>query len=216
MKSGGTGHPTWVSATTDLPTPLTFRGPAEAGMLPAAGVADVHHTEVVPQQVLEIERYDTADLRLAAAGVTLAVLRDDSPSRWELRTPGERAPLHLPIDEKAPAGARLPLPAELDELVRGGARGRNIRPVGRVRTTRTEHRLLAGSGARQATVVHDHVSLSTLGRSTDVEAWTEVTIDAREPLRNVLADRAAEAGLRPAAPCGAAELSRLLRPGRRS
>ncbi len=208
------GHPIRVSATTDLPAPLTFRGPAESGALPTAGVSDVHHTDVVPQQVLEIERYDTADLRLAAAGVGLAVLRDDSPPRWELHTPGEREPLHLPVDAKAPAGARLPLPAEIDELVRGVARGRNVRPVGRVRTTRTEHRLLDEGGTRRATVVHDHVTLSTLGHSTHVEAWTEVTIDAPEPLRGTLAERAAEAGLRPAAPCGAAELSRLLRPVR--
>lgn len=215
MNRSVAGHPILVSATTDLPAPLTFRGPAEASVPPVPGVPEVHHTDVAPQHVLEIERYDTADLRLAAAGVTLAVLRDDSPSRWELHTPGEREPLRLPIDAKAPVGARLPLPAEIDELVRGVARGRNIRPVGRVRTRRTEHRLLDASGTRRATVVHDHVSLSTIGRSTDVEAWTEVTIDAPDPLRGTLADRAAEAGLRPAAPCGAAELSRRLRPVRR-
>jgi CHAD domain-containing protein len=194
---------------------MTFRGPAEASAPPAPGLSEVHHTDVAPPRVLEIERYDTADLRLAAAGVTLAVLRDDSPARWELHTPGEREPLHLPVDPNAPAGARLPLPAEIDELVRGVARGRTVRPVGRVRTTRTEHRLLDVSGARRATLVHDHVSLSTIGRSTDVEAWTEVTVDAPEPLRAALAERAAEAGLRPAAPCGAAELSRRLRPARR-
>jgi CHAD domain-containing protein len=195
---------------------MTFRGPAEASVPPAPGLSEVHHTDVAPPRVLDIERYDTADLRLATAGVTLAVLRDDSPPRWELHTPGEREPLHLPVDAKAPAGARLPLPAEIDELVRGVARGRNVRPVGRLHTTRTEHRLLDVSGARRASVVHDHVTLSTLGRSTHVEAWTEVTIDAPEPLRADLADRAAEAGLRPAAPCGAAELSRLLRPARRA
>jgi CHAD domain-containing protein len=214
LRTPVTGHPTSVSSTTDLPTPLTFRGPAEASIPAATGVPDVHHTEVLPQRVLEIERYDTADLRLAAAGVTLDVLRDESPSRWELHTSGERAPLHLPVDEKAPAGARLALPAEIEELVRGVTRGRNVRPVGRVRTTRVEHHLLDASGSRQATVVHDHVSLSTLGRSTDVEAWTEVTIDAPERLRNALTDRATEAGLRPAPPRGAAELSRLLRPAR--
>jgi len=191
---------------------MTFRGPAEASVPPAPGLSEVHHTDVAPQRVLEIERYDTADLRLAAAGVTLAVLRDDSPARWELHTPGEREPLHLPVDRTAPAGARLPLPAEIDELVRGVARGRAVRPVGLLHTTRTEHRLLDASGTQRATVVHDHVTLSTLGRSTHVEAWTEVSIDAPEPLRAALAERAAEAGLRPAAPCGAAELSRLLRP----
>ena len=193
---------------------MTFRGPAEASVPPAPGLSEVHHTDVAPQRVLEIERYDTADLRLAAAGVTLAVLRDDSPARWELHTPGEREPLHLPVDRTAPAGARLALPAEIDDLVRGVARGRAVRPVGLLHTTRTEHRLLDASGTRRATVVHDHVTLSTLGRSTHVEAWTEVSIDAPEPLRAALAERAAEAGLRPAAPCGAAELSRLLRPSR--
>ncbi|MGI5128738.1 CHAD domain-containing protein [Pseudonocardia sp. CA-107938] len=203
-----------MSATTDEQTTLTFRGPAEASIPPVAGLPGVHGDEAAPARVLEVERYDTADLRLAAAGVTVSVLRDDSPARWELHTPGDGDPLHLPVDPDAAPGARLPLPAGIAELVRGAARGRNVRPVGRVRTTRTEHRLLDESGARLATVVHDHVTLSTLGRSTEVEAWTEVAIDAPPALRPALADRAAEAGLRRAEPCGEAELTRLLRPAR--
>ena len=90
--------------------------------------------------MLEIERYDTDDLRLAAAGIVLAVRRDAQPTRWELRTPGETEPLRMPAGDDA--GVRLPVPAEIAELVRGAARGRKVRPVGRVRTSRTEHRLL--------------------------------------------------------------------------
>ncbi|SHK15661.1 CHAD domain-containing protein [Pseudonocardia thermophila] len=203
-----------MSSRTDLPpsaAPLTFRGPARAGAPPAIEVREVHRDEVAPQRVLEIERYDTADLRLAAAGITLAVLRGDAPASWELRTPGDGGPLRVPVDVDAPRG-RLPVPDGISDLVRGAARGRPLRPVGRVRTIRVVHRLLDASGARLATVVHDRVTLSTLGRSTEVKAWTEVTIDAPAALRGALADRATAAGLRPAAPCGEAELARLLRP----
>ena len=40
------------------------------------------------------------------------------------------------------------------------------------------------------------MTLSTLGRPTDVDAWTEVTVDAAEPLRDELAELITAAGLR--------------------
>lgn len=192
-------------------TPLTFRGPATLGPPPVADAAGIDRADTAPAQVLEIERYDTADLRLAAAGIVLAVHRDAQPTRWELRTPGESEPLRLPAGADS-AGGLLPVPAEIVELVRGVTRGRKVRPVGRVRTVRTEHRLLDADGGVLATMNHDAVTLSTLGRSTDVDAWTEITVDAAPPLRDDLAARATAAGLRPGEPGAATELAGRLRP----
>lgn len=200
-----------MTSTSVPPAPLTFRGPGEAGLPPVTHVAGVVRSDVAPAQVLETERYDTGDLRLAAAGITLVVLRDAQPTRWELEAPGEAEPLRLPAGDDS-AGGGLAVPTEIAELVRGAARGRKVRPVGRVRTLRTEHRLFDDAGGLLATVLHDAVTLSTLGRAAEIESWTEITVDALDALRAEFADRVTEAGLRPAGPVATAELGRRLRP----
>lgn len=58
----------------------TYRGAAEVGAPRLGALPGVHRDETDPQQVLETERYDTEDRRLAAAGVTLAVRRGGDPA----------------------------------------------------------------------------------------------------------------------------------------
>lgn len=198
--------------TTSPPTPLHFRGAAEAGSARLAGLPGVHREEQSPIVVLEVERYDTDDLRLAAAGITLSLHRGDGPAQWHLDLPDgdhdER--LRVPVAADVPEPA--PVPAEIDELIRGAARDRAVRPVGRARTTRTVTRLLSADDTVLAEVAHDHVSVATLGRSTDVRTWTEAALDLRPGAPEGLADRLTESGLTPAAPGLDAELDRLLRP----
>jgi CHAD domain-containing protein len=201
--------------TTAQPTVLHFRGAAEAGAPRLTGLPGVHRAEAGPIEVREVERYDTDDLRLAAAGITLALHRGDGSAQWRLDLPDgdhdER--LRVPVATDVPEPA--PVPDEIDELVRGAARDRVVRPVGRARTTRTTTRLLAGDGTEIADVVHDHVTVATLGRSTDVRSWTEAAVTpygAPRELLDALATRLADDGLRRAAPAVDAELDRLLRP----
>jgi hypothetical protein len=199
--------------TTAQPTTLHFRGAAEAGAPRLAGLPGVHRTEPTPIEVREVERYDTDDLRLAAAGITLALHRGDGPAQWRLDLPdGEHDErLRVPVAADTPEPA--PVPDEIDELVRGAARDRAVRPVGRARTTRTITRLLAENGAEVGEVVHDHVSVATLGRSTDVRSWTEAAVTRAVPeLRDALVTRLVDDGLRRAAPAVDTELDRLLRP----
>ncbi|MHA6781174.1 hypothetical protein ACVGOW_09295 [Pseudonocardia saturnea] len=66
--------------TTAQPIALHFRGAAEAGAPRLAGLPGVHRDEPGPIEVREVERYDTDDLRLAAAGITLALHRGDGPA----------------------------------------------------------------------------------------------------------------------------------------
>src|SRR5450755_4535379 len=73
------------------------------------------------EQTLEAEYYDTADLRLVRAGVTLRRRRGGSDAGWHLK---------LPVDADSRREIRLPLgrtgrrvPAELATLVRALARG---------------------------------------------------------------------------------------------
>jgi CHAD domain-containing protein len=203
-------------STTATQKPHTFRGPEEAGAPAVAGLPGVRHDDVSPVTVLETERYDTDDLRLAAAGITLAVVRGAEPATWQLDLPdGERHErIRVPVTVDTPAGGRVPLPAEIAELVRGAARKHAVRPVAMVRTLRTEHTLLGADDQPLATVVHDHVTLSTMGRATEVVAWTEMTVEARDDLLDTIEGRVREAGMRPASPRADAELDRVLRPAR--
>lgn len=204
---------------TETTTPAlirTYRGPGGAGLPRLAALPGVHHNEVEPQQVLEFERYDTDDHRLAAAGIALAVRRTDGAAHWELDLPDGDAREHLRVPLRADAGVPPQVPAELDELLRGTTRERAVRPAGRVRTVRTITRL-TGDGT-PVELVHDHVTLATLGRSTEVESFSEVEIrGADDAMGAELTRRLADAGLRPAAHAAETELDRLLRsaPARR-
>lgn len=189
--------------------PRHFRGAAETGAPRLAGLPGVHSVEPGPIEVREVERHDTDDLRLAAAGITLALYRGDGPAQWRLDLPDGEHDERL----RVPATADT-VPDEIDELVRGAARDRAVRPVGRARTTRTVTRLLAENGTVVAEVVLDHVTVATLGRSTDVRSWTEATVtDAAPELLAAVTTRLADDGLRPAEPAVDTELDRLLRPG---
>ncbi|GAA3224849.1 CYTH and CHAD domain-containing protein [Pseudonocardia petroleophila] len=203
--------------TTAPPTPLHFRGAAEAGSPRLAGLPGVDREESSPVVVLEVERYDTDDLRLAAAGITLSLHRGDGrapggSAQWHLDLPDGDRDERLRVPVAADVAEPAPVPAQIDELIRGAARDRAVRPVGRARTTRAVTRLLAADDSVLAEVVHDHVSVATLGRSTDVRTWTEAALDLRPGAPEGLLDRLAESGLTPAAPGVDAALDRLLRP----
>lgn len=204
-----------MTTTQDRISTSSFRGPAEVGPPRLAGLPGVTRDDVATTEVLEVERYDTDDRRLTAAGISLTLRRGGDTDQWQLDLPDGDAAEHL----RVPAGAATDVPAELDELVRGASRDRAVHAAGRVRTVRTATRLLAARGKLLATVVHDEVTLATLGRSTEVEGWTEIALvpaAAGAELLAAVEERIADAGMRPAAPAGEAELDRLLRPaGRR-
>ncbi|WP_214406685.1 CHAD domain-containing protein [Pseudonocardia lacus] len=191
----------------------TYRGPGGAGRPNLAGLPGVHRHDDGDARVLEVERYDTADRCLAAAGLALAIHRDGDQGHWRLDGPGEPRLVPLPAD--APPSPDVP--DELAELVRGAARARPVGPVGRVRTVRTRT-VLTVDDADVAEVVHDDVTLALLGSVADVRGWSEVEVRSRGAAADVLdgiEQRLREIGLRPAPHAGEAELDRLLGPVRR-
>lgn len=205
-----------MTDTTTRTERCTYRGPGDTGSPRLAALPGVHRDEIAPQQVLEIERHDTDDHRLAAAGIALAIHRGaDASAHWQLDLPDGDARERLRVPLAPDAAVPPALPTELDEVICGAARERAVRPAGRVRTVRTSTRLLGDDDRPLAEVVHDHVTLAALGRSTDVESWTEVELRrhaADDVLVAELEQRFTDIGLRPAARAGEAELDRLLRP----
>ena len=151
------------------------------------------------EQTLEAEYYDTVDLRLVRAGVTLRRRRGGSDSGWHLK---------LPLDTDSRREIRVPLgrtgrrvPAELAVLVRGYARGQALRPVALLTTTRRLRVLLDGTGASLAEVATDDVSARTLGESTTLSHWREVEVEltgGRLDLLRAADKRLRRGGLQPA------------------
>lgn len=173
--------------------------------------------------------FDTPDLRLVRAGITLRRRTGGTDEGWHLKVPGmdadSRDELRLPLDDQppaqrdaAPAGA-LPadsLPAEFAGLLLGYARGVPLTPVARIVTQRTSWQLLGARGRPVAELTDDRVEAADLRRDTTTH-WREVEFELAGDGDTALL-KSADAELRrhglrrSSAP---SKLARLLRPERR-
>ncbi|WP_132421920.1 CHAD domain-containing protein [Pseudonocardia endophytica] len=205
---------------TDENTGTTYRGPAHPGAPRLTGLDGVDHVEVAEegdQDVLEHERFDTADLRLAGAGIVLAVVRLSDSAHWELRLPDSRPDEQLRVPVAAPDVEGVDpdqIPEEIDALIRGVRRGRPVAPVGRIKVVRGTTRLIGDGGREVATIARDEVQVSTLGESTTVENWSEAEVQAGvgtgPDLLRAIDERVRETGLTPAPHDAEAALGRML------
>jgi CHAD domain-containing protein len=162
-----------------------------------------------PEEIeLEAEYYDTDDLRLLRAGVTLRRRRGGSDEGWHLKLPAgpdARQELHRPL------GRSRVVPAEFARLVRVHARTAPLRPVARIATVRRQRVLLDEAGNSLAQVADDTVSAQSMGAETVLSQWREIEIELTGGGRKLLAaadSRLRKAGLR--SPGRAAKLERAL------
>src|SRR5262245_33402533 len=119
------------------------------------GLPGVDRVDSVTEE-LEATYFDTGDLDLAAASVTLRRRTGGADEGWHLKLPGsgdERLELQLPLQKTPPKPFR--------EAVRVHTRGRPLKPVATVRTHRTEHRLLDANGHALAMACDDTVTAHT-------------------------------------------------------
>ncbi len=152
------------------------------------------------EQTLEAEYYDTADLRLIRAGVTLRRRRGGSDPGWHLKLPvggDSRDEIRLPLRR---AGRKVP--ADLAALVRVHTRGEPLRPVALITTRRQLRVLLDEAGSSLAEVAADDVSAEAMGDEATLSRWHEVEVELTGGSMRLLeaADKALRrGGLRPAA-----------------
>ncbi len=144
--------------------------------LPALSDLPMVATETdASEQDLEAEYYDTADLRLIRAGITLRRRRGGTDAGWHLKLPAggdSRDEIRLPLGR---AGRRVP--AELAALVRVHTRGEALRPVARISTKRRLRLLLDQDGTSLAEVAADDVSAQAMGEETILSRWQEVEVE---------------------------------------
>jgi CHAD domain-containing protein len=165
-----------------------FALPALDDLLPEVSV------ERLPVKKLDATYYDTKDLRLARAGVSLRHRVGDDPA-WTVKLPdGESGPVmsrrEFPFE--GPAGA-IPLPATA--LVRAYARGEALVTVARLKTERSRVGLSV-DGAQVAEIADDEVSVYHGRRLASRFREVEVEIEDAAPdgLLSAVVDRLRDAG----------------------
>src|SRR5258708_34028799 len=113
----------------------------------------VARTEGAPEERLDAEYFDTDDLRLIRAGITLRRRTGGHDAGWHLKLPAgdhSRREIMLPLGR-----ARKHVPAELARLVLVHARGQELTPVARISTEPRHHLLVASACAPPAHVPPD-------------------------------------------------------------
>jgi CubicO group peptidase (beta-lactamase class C family) len=129
---------------------LDFTMPDLGGLAGASGFA-------APETYLLVARYyDTDDLRLAAAKVTLRRRTGGPDAAWHLKLPvggDTRREVHAPLDAGEDA-----VPAGLASLVADWTGGHRLRPVATLRTQRTVRRITGTGGEALAEVADDLVT----------------------------------------------------------
>jgi inorganic triphosphatase YgiF len=141
------------------------------------GLAGVEALVGPEEQALEAVYFDTEDLRLARAGVTLRRRRGGHDAGWHLKLPvaGDSRD-EVRVSDARAVRRRTP-PAELVGLVRALTRGARLAPVAELATARRRWRLTDDEGQVLVEVVDDHVSAHTLGSSTSGMSWREVEVE---------------------------------------
>jgi CHAD domain-containing protein len=125
--------------------------------------------------------YDTEDLRLARAGVSLRVRRGDESEPWTVKLPTDVPGTRHEIDRPGDASH---MPPELAALVTIYARGADLRPAVTLRTTRVRHHLLDDSDLVLAEVADDRVAV--VDGSQVRSAFREIEVERKNGKRKVL------------------------------
>jgi inorganic triphosphatase YgiF len=168
-------------------------------------------------QRLAATYFDTDDLRLAGAHITLRRRTGGSDAGWHVKLPvstDTRRELHFPL---GPATGTVP--SRVATLVAEWTQGEPLRPIARLETMRTVRRLLDQAGQVLAEVADDQVTGSRPVHPDAADwhktaTWRELEVELVSGTRDLLATagkRLKAAGALPSA--SASKLSRLLGTG---
>jgi CHAD domain-containing protein len=184
--------------TEALETERKYEADADAVVPELSGLPQVAAESDPEEFRLTAEYFDTDDLRLLRAGITLRRRRGGDDDGWHLKLPAgadSRTELQVPLRRGAA------VPAELSRLIRAHSRAASLRPVARIATVRRRRVLVDEAGTSLAEVVDDEVSAQSLGEVTALSRWREVEVELTGGGRLLLVaadDRLRRAGLRPA------------------
>jgi CHAD domain-containing protein len=176
----------------------TYAPPADApvpdlSMLP--GVASLGPGRV---DDLEAVYFDTADLALTRAGVSLRRRTGGTDEGWHLKIPAEdgREEIQLPLTR-----ALTTPPARLRAIVAGWTAQAPLEPIARITTQRTRRNLLAADGTVLAELADDRVTGIPEGSGAPVSwrEWELELVDGERTLLDGADDLLGAAGVHPSA-----------------
>lgn len=177
---------------------------------PLHGLPGVRSVAQPVEHRLDATYFDTEDLALARARITLRRRTGGDDEGWHLKLPAggdTRRELQFPLGD-GPDGQ---VPAPLADRVRAYALERPLVPVATVRNRRVVRRLLGEDGAVLAELCDDHVDGTRLRPDEAEQTWREwelELVDAAPDLLDAAEPVLVEAGARPAA--GPSKLARVL------
>jgi CHAD domain-containing protein len=145
-------------------------------VLPALDVLpQVAATASAAEQLLVAVYYDTLDLRLLRAGITLRRRSGGEDAGWHLKLPvggRTREEIRLP-----PTGASQRVPRELADLVRARSLGAALVPVASVSTRRQTISLLDAAGQALAEIADDRVTAFRQQDPSSAASWREIEVE---------------------------------------
>jgi CHAD domain-containing protein len=159
---------------------------------PLDTVPHVAATVSPPEQLLVATYYDTSDLRLLRAGLTLRRRTGGEDAGWHLKLPvsGQtREEVRLTLDAKpTPDEGPTPdeVPRELADLVRARSRAAELMPVATVSTRRQTVNLLDAGGQVLAEVADDRVVAERPQGRGAADSWREVEVELAGGDRDLL------------------------------
>lgn len=154
---------------------------------------------VVDKGVAELDAvyYDTADLRLAAASITLRRRTGGDDAGWHLKlpvAPGVRDEITAPLSEQ--------IPRTLTNLVGARTRDAELAPVVRLLSSRDIRHLVDADGKLLAELSRDSVRAERLTDGGRTAAWDEIEVeladDGDPAFLDAVDKKLRKAGLKPA------------------
>jgi inorganic triphosphatase YgiF len=201
------GRPTeHVETELKFEVGLDFVVPDLTGL---AGGVTVTEPEV---RLLAARYFDTRDLRLAEAGITLRRRTGGNDAGWHLKLPvgaGTRRELQVPLGEAA-----MTVPPELESLVATWVEDHPLQVVAVLETSRKVRNLVSADGQILAEVADDTVTgqIPSLSDSpAEPVTWREIEVElvsGGPQILDAARSRLAAAGARPSS--SASKLGRLL------
>ena len=183
-----------MSSRQSLSSPPGFKLPDLSGLADGITAADGEPTAI------ELIYYDTPDLRLARAGVTLLYRGDEG---WVVTLGRETAGgPELPRDEHRFEGPAGQPPPDAVDLLRALVRTARVTPVARLRTRRRRVELHDSSDKPLGEVLDDEVTVLSSGRVAARFRELDVELDAAAPegFADALVSRLRSAGAGPPDP----------------
>lgn len=153
------------------------------GLPDLTGVGPIASVTAAGTEELDAVYHDTADLRLAGTSATLRRRTGGSDAGWHLK---------LPLTGDSREEVRAPLsddvPEELRELVLSRTRGAELRPVVRIRSTRSVRHLRAADGTVLAELSLDEVRADALSAGAGHAKWRELEVELADGVSTGLLD----------------------------